>query len=163
MALTSSGEIKRAIVAHLRSSVPLKTALVGGIHEGFAPNKASYPILTYQLVYAPIVRTWGSQGYYAGIDIRVFGEQSVEANNIDALVLNLLDDAPLSVTGQSTLLCHRVADFGSPDVDDEGRKIYMVGSTYEVWTSQPDVGMPAQGVVASLIDNTPVVHSPTIS
>lgn len=163
MALTSSGEIKRAIVTRLRSSTSLKTAVVGGFHEGFAPRRAEYPILTYQLVYAPIVRTWGSQGYYAGIDIRVFGEQSVEANNIDALVLNLLDDAPLSVTGQSTLLCHRVADFGSPDVDDEGRKIYMVGSTYEVWTSQPDVGMPTQDVVVPVIGNIPVVHTPTIS
>jgi hypothetical protein len=48
-----------------------------------------------------------------------------------------LDDASLEVDGQSTLLCHRIADFGGQDVDDEGRKIYMVGGTHEVWTDQP--------------------------
>lgn len=137
MALTSTANIKQALVARLRTSAPLKAALAGGIHEAFAPKKVDYPLLAYQLIYAPIRRTWGADSYISGFDIKIFGEDSVEANNIDALVLNLLDDAPLGVTGQTTLLCHRVADFGSPDVDDEGRKIYMVGSTYEIWTDQP--------------------------
>jgi hypothetical protein len=135
--LSSTAPIKRAIVAHLRKSAALKAALVGGIHEGFAPEKADLPFLTYQLIYAPIRRDWGSQQYISGFDLRVFSGESVEANNIDTLVLTVLDDAALDVDGQSTLLCHRVADFASPDVDEEGRKIYMVGSTYEVWTDQP--------------------------
>ncbi len=135
--LSSTAPIKRALVAHLRKAQALKAALAGGIHEGFAPEKADYPFLTYQLIYAPIRRQWGAQQYLSGFDLRVFSDESVEANNIDGLVLLVLDDASLEVDGQSTLLCHRVADFGGQDVDDEGRKIYMVGGTYEVWTDQP--------------------------
>lgn len=135
--LSSTAPIKRAIVAHLRRSAALKAALAGGFHEGFAPEKADYPFLTYQLIYAPIARDWGAQQYVAGFDIRIFSSESVEANNIDALVLTVLDDAALDIDGQSTLLCHRVADLASQDVDDEGRKIYMVGGTHEVWTDQP--------------------------
>lgn len=135
--LTTTAAIKRAIVVRLRSNATLRAVLSGGIHEGFAPEKASYPFLVYQLIYAPIARFWGSQMYVAGFDIRVFSEDSVGANNADALVLNVLDDAALVVDGQTTLLCQRTADLASPDVDDEGRKIYMVGGTYEVWTDQP--------------------------
>lgn len=136
--VSSSAPIKRALVVHLRMSAALKAALSGGIHEGFAPEKVAYPFLTYQLIYSPIVRQWGSQQYISGFDIRIFSGDSVEANNIDALVLAVLDDAALDVDGQSTLLCHRVADFSVPDVDEEGRKVYVVGATYEVWTDQPD-------------------------
>jgi hypothetical protein len=135
--LSSTAPIKRAIVAHLRKSAALKAALGGGIHEGFAPEKAEYPFLTYQLIYAPIRRQWGAQQYISGFDLRIFSDDSVEANNLDALVLTVLDDAALEVDGQSTLLCHRVADLASQDVDEEGRKIYMVGGTHEVWTDQP--------------------------
>lgn len=135
--LSSTAPIKRALVSFLRSSAALKAALAGGIHEGFAPEKAEYPFLTYQLIYAPIRRQWGAQQYIAGFDLRVFSKESVEANNIDTLVLTVLDDASLNVDGQDTLLCQRVADFAGQDVDDEGRKIYMVGGTVEVWTDQP--------------------------
>lgn len=135
--VTSSAPIKRALVVQLRMSAALKAVLRGGIHEGFAPEKADYPFLTYQLIYSPIRRQWGAQQYISGFDIRIFSGDSVEANNIDALVLAVLDDAALDVDGQSTLLCHRVADFSVPDVDEEGRKVYVVGGTYEVWTDQP--------------------------
>lgn len=136
MALSTSAPIRRALVATLRSSASLKAALTGGIHEGFAPMKADYPFLTYQLIYAPIRRQWGSQQYLAGFDVRVFHGNSVDANDIDALVLAALDDAALSIDGQSTLLCHRVADYSAQDVDEEGRKIYVVGGSYEIWSDQ---------------------------
>jgi hypothetical protein len=136
--ITSTAAIRRALVQHLRLSAALKASLSGGIHEGFAPAKADYPFLTYDLVYSPIRRQWGSQQYLSGFDIRVFSDDSVVASNIDALVLTVLDDAPLVVAGQSTLLCHRIADLVGPDEDEEGRKVYMVGGTYEVWTDQSD-------------------------
>jgi hypothetical protein len=135
--VSSSAPIKRALVQQLRSSAALKAEIPGGIHEGFAPDRAQYPFLTYQLVYAPIRRQWGSQQYITGFDLRIFSGDSVEANNVDALVLDVLNDAALVVDGQTTLLCHRVADFSVPDVDEEGRKVYIVGGTYEVWTDLP--------------------------
>jgi hypothetical protein len=133
----SSTPIKQAIVRRLRSNASVKAALPGGMHEGFAPEKVAYPFLVYQLIYAPIRRLWGSQQYIAGLDIRIYSDDSVVASNVDTLVLNQLDDAALVIDGQSTLLCHRVADYSGPDVDEEGRKISMVGGTYEVWTDQP--------------------------
>jgi len=138
LAQTSTAAIRQALVHHLRLSAALKAAITGGIHDGFAPAKADYPFLTYDMVYSPIRRQWGSQQYISGFDIRVFSDDSVVASNIDALVLTVLNDAPLVVAGQSTLLCHRIADLEGPDVDNEGRKVYVVGGTYEVWTDQPD-------------------------
>lgn len=135
--VTTTGPIKQAFVARIRRNATVKAALVGGIHEGFAPQKVEYPFLTYELIYSPIRRTWGSQMYIAGIDTRIFAANPVDANNVDLLVLNELDDAALVIDGQSTLLCQRVADFSSPDVDEMGQKIYMVGGSYEIWTDQP--------------------------
>lgn len=133
----STAGIKQAFVARLRSNATIRATLVGGIHEGFAPAKGSYPFLTWNLIYAPIRRSWGSQMYIVGIDTQIFASNSVDANNVDALVLNELDDAALAIDGQSTLLCQRIADYSGPDVDDEGNKVYMVGGSYEIWTDQP--------------------------
>lgn len=136
MSVTSSAAIKRAIVAQLRTNTDLKTALSGGIHEGFAPKKAPYPLLVYNMVYSPYDYLWDSVIIVGGFDINIWSYSSVDANNIDALVLSTLNDAHLSTEGQTTLICRRTADLGSQDVDEEGRKLYMVGGTYEVWTDQ---------------------------
>lgn len=136
MPITTSSAIKRALVSELRGNATLKAALTGGIHEGFAPKKAPYPLLIYTMVYSPYDYLWGSVVIVGGVDINVWGYSSVDANNIDALVMSTLDDAQLSTEGQTTLICRRVADLGSQDVDEEGRKLYMVGGTYEIWTDQ---------------------------
>lgn len=137
MTLTTSAPIKQAIVQKLRANTSLHGQLVGGIHEGFAPSKVKYPCLIYQLIYDPLTYTWGSMLHMAGFDLKIFHTDSVAANNLDALVLTTMNDASLSVTGQTTLFARRVADLSFPDVDDEGKKVYMVGGTYEVWTDQP--------------------------
>jgi hypothetical protein len=74
---------------------------------------------------------------YVGFDVFVWAENSVDANNVDALAAAALHDASLSVAGQSTLICRRTSDISSVDVDEEGKRIYQVGGTYEVWTDQP--------------------------
>ncbi len=136
MTVTTSAPIKRALVAQLRTSTALKAALPGGIHEGFAPEKAPYPILIYNMAYSPYDYIWGSVMIVGGVDLNIWSYSSVDANNIDALVMQTLNDAQLSVDGQTTLICRRVADLSSQDTDEEGRKLYMVGGTYEVWTDQ---------------------------
>jgi len=108
------------------------------LHEGFAPEKIPYPFVTYQpFPTTPRAFTWGSVMLIARYDVKVFSKNSVEADNLDALIAAVLDGADLPVAGQSTLICRRVADLRSPDTDEEGQKIYMVGGTYEVWTDQP--------------------------
>jgi hypothetical protein len=51
-------------------------------------------------------------------------------------VAETLDEAPLEVTGQQTLICHRVADIRLVDSDEEGHRIYRIGGSYEIMTDQ---------------------------
>lgn len=135
---TTSAAIKQSIVAALRGNATLKAALTGGIHEGFAPARVqTYPLLTYNLVAAPYADDWGSRMIVALVDVFIHAENPVVANNVDQLVLNVLDGATLSVTGQTNLICTRVADETAPPSESaEGRKFYQVGGSYEVWTDQ---------------------------
>lgn len=128
--------LKQALVRTLRASATLKAALTGDIHEGFAPPKTRMPFLTYNIHYATSWYQWGSMVMEVGVDIFVFAENSVDADNIDALVFSTLQDAKLEVSGQSTLICRRVSSMSLPDSNEEGKKIYQVGGIYEIWTDQ---------------------------
>ena len=129
--------VRQALVQRLRSDAVLKAAIPGDIHEGFAPVGTARPFITYQVVYAPIDYLWGSAVTEVGIQVFVFSENSVDAHNIDALVLADLHDADLAVAGQSTLICRRSSSTTLTGEDDEGKKIYQVGGTYEIWVDQP--------------------------
>ena len=135
---TTSAPIKRGVVQHARANAPLKAALIGGIYEGFAPAKARYPLMVYNLVVAPYADLWGSRVIVALMDLMVYAVKGVDANNVDQLILDAFDGSQFSVDGQVTLICRRVADIpGGPDVDSEGKKIYQIGGSYEIWTDQP--------------------------
>ena len=137
MAYATSAPIKRAVVQKLRASPSLVSAIAGGIHEGIAPRKIRYPFIVYQLVSSPYHYNWTGVVIETLIDVSVFAENPVDANNIDALIAGALDEAALSVDGQDTLLCRRVADLPTgPDIDSEGKRIYQVGGSYSVWTNQ---------------------------
>lgn len=134
---SSSSAIKRGIVRNARANALLKAGIPGGIHEGFAPEKTRYPFAVYNVLAAPYADLWGSRLIVARVDILVFAETGVDANNVDQLVLDAFDGAQLSVDGQETLICRRTSDIpGGPDVDSEGKKIYQIGGTYEIWTDQ---------------------------
>ena len=124
----------------MRNDVPIKTAAVGGFHQGYAPLNTKYPFVAHNLVSAPLVRTWGGTNedvmILASYDISVWGENSVEAENLDMLIAELFDEQDLTVDGQSTLIVRRVADLESEDTGEEGQKIYRVGGTYAIWTTQ---------------------------
>jgi len=96
------------------------------------------PFLTYHIAWAPYTYTWDEGALQkVGIDIFAVAENGVDAGNIDALVLTRLHNAGLSVTGQTTLICRRVADVVVPPyVSEEGKRIHQVGGTYEIWTDQ---------------------------
>jgi len=134
---TTVAPIKRALVAEMRSNLTLKSAAKGGFHEGFAAEKVDYPFVVYNHVPTPYEYDWTSVMIPATFDVFVFHWNPVEANNLDALVVATLHDADLAVDGQTTLYCRRVADLSSTDVDEEGKKIYQVGGTYQIWTDQP--------------------------
>lgn len=148
--LTTSSPIKRAFVATLRANNALTSASnvapehrgLSGFYEGVAPRKVGYPFLSYNLVAAPYVYDWSGLMLQTAIDAFILSDNSVEANNLDGLVLTTLQDVDLmdilspGETEQTTLICRRVADLSSDDVDEEGKKIYQVGGTYSIWTQQ---------------------------
>jgi hypothetical protein len=136
--VTSSAAIKRGIVRHARANAPLKAAIPGGIHEGFAPEKVRYPFMVYNLLAAPYGDVWGHRLIVARVDISAFAENGVDASNVDQLILDAFDGSQFTVDGQTTLICRRTSDLpGGPDTDSEGKKIYQIGGTYEIWTDQP--------------------------
>jgi hypothetical protein len=71
------------------------------------------------------------------VDMLSFAENGVDASNVDQLILNAFDGAQITVDGQTTLICRRISDIpGGPEVDSEGKKIYQIGGSYEIWTDQ---------------------------
>lgn len=149
MTLTTSAPIKQAFVATLRANNALRTAdpprhrALTGFYDGLAPRKTEYPFEVHNLVAAPYEYDWTGLMILSAMDSFIFSDQSVEANNLDALVWNTLQDVDLmsiltiGVTEQTTLICRRIADLSSDDTDEEGKKIYQVGGTYLIWTDQP--------------------------
>ena len=137
MAVPTPLPIKRGLVRRLRQTPP-GAAATGGIHQTFAPQKAKYPFITYSLVTAPSDWTWGATEIHAMFDVFAWSENAVEAENLDALIANALDGAPLECGEQRTLMCRRVgATPTGPTTDGTGRRLYQIGGTYAVWTDTP--------------------------
>ncbi len=137
MATSTVAPVKRAVVQKLRASPSYMSAIAGGIHEGIAPRKVKYPFSVYQIVASSYEYDWTGMMIKALMDISTYAVNPVDANNIDALICAALNEAELSVDGQTSLLCRRVADLPTgPDVDSEGKRIYQVGGTYSIWTDQ---------------------------
>jgi hypothetical protein len=139
-AAPTSGPLKEALVSALRANSPIKTAAVGGFHEGYKNESEidfSKTFVTYQLVDAPIFRTWGSATLAALFDIVVNGTDPVKVNSLDTLITELLDGSSLSVTGLTTLIVQREEELPlPPEPTAEGKKVYRNGATYSVWVDK---------------------------
>lgn len=134
---TPSWPITAAIVTTLRSNTSLKDAATGGIHEGVALSGSIPPLILYTVTYAP--RSYDFSQHVMvmlGLDMWAYATNQVDARNIDTLIYQTLQDAPLTVSGQSILYLRRTADLESADVDEAGRKYYQTGGSYEVWSDQ---------------------------
>jgi len=133
----TSQNIWRALVAQIRTNAALKSALTGDIWEGIAADKVDYPHAVWTAVVPGVKEdTWNSRMYVSLGDVVIVSRSSVEASNLDQLVSETLDEASIPVIGQQTLICHRVGDIRVADRDEEGRRVYRVGGSYEIWTSQ---------------------------
>lgn len=126
-------QIEQAFVARVRASPSY--ADLSGIYEGFAPEKATYPFATYSNVSSPYDYNWGDVTLVATFDLFVFSRNKVEADNLDQAITAWVSDKDLTVTGQRTLICRRMATVPMPpDIDAEGHKVYQVGGTYLIET-----------------------------
>jgi len=137
MAYSSSSPILRALVQRIRANAALRASLVGGIHEGFSPEPiATFPMAIYVPVAMSYEETWTSRAIVSLFDVTIYSRDQVQASNLDQSMLEQLDGAVLVPDGQTSLICRRVNDLRNTDVDEEGQKVYGVGGSYEIWTSQ---------------------------
>ena len=133
----TSATVIQAVVQAVRANSSLYASLIGGIHEGFAPEKIIYPMATFTPVAMPYEDQWGSRIIVTVLDILIVSRNVVEAGNLDVSMAETLDGAQLTPSGQTSLICRRINDLRlAPDVDEEGQKVYAVGGTYEIWTGQ---------------------------
>ena len=138
MAVPTPSPIKQGLVRRLRET-PAGAAAIGGIHQTFAPDKAKYPFITYNLVTAPYRFTWGATEIRSLFDVFAWSENSVEAENLDALIAAALHNASLDVGEQRLLQCRRMgATPTGPTTDGTGRRIYQIGGSYAIWTDHLD-------------------------
>ena len=134
---STSASVFQALVQAVRANSTLYASLKGGIHEGFAPEKIEYPMASYTPVTMPYEDQWGARTIVVVVDVVVVSRSVVEASTLDGSMADTLDGASLTPPGQTSLICRRINDLRlAPDVDEEGRKVYAVGGTYEIWTDQ---------------------------
>jgi hypothetical protein len=142
---TGIAPIKQALVATLRDITDLKSAVGSeGFHEGTAIHGTPMPYILHSLIYSrrDYATFGGGPMIKATFDIEVVHPNSVEAGNLDLLILQGLTEEAFAAnledtgSGQTTLLCRRVLDLSSDDVSDEGKKLYRIGGSYEIWTDQ---------------------------
>lgn len=135
--VATSAAVFQALVQAVRANSSLYASLKGGMHEGFSPEKVEYPMATYTPVTMPYEDQWGKRTIITVVDVSIISRNQVEAGNLDQSMAETLDGASLTPSGQTSLICRRIADLRlAPDVDEEGLKVYGVGGTYEVWTDQ---------------------------
>ena len=142
MATTGLAPVKQALVRALRDNLDLKS-MVGadGINEGISPRESAYPYIVYSVTHS--YREWDSTNatMVTDVDVWSFSDDQVQAHTLDQLVADALEDKVLNFTGvdteQYSLLCRRIGDLSSLDVDGAGHRIYQMGGIYRIWTDQP--------------------------
>lgn len=151
MEANTAWPIKQGVVRRIRSGqAPEWPALRGGIHQGFAPRDKPYPLVTYLVPTEPVVldngtvSSEGTQEIRATVDVDAWSRSSVEAETLDSLIAGLFasrftPELDALVDGQTVYHLQRIgASPGSgPQVDDEGRRYFRAGSTFEIWTVRP--------------------------
>ena len=147
--LITTGPIKQALVQKLRANSSIKSAAVGGIHEGLnASDRILYPYVVFSLAWAPYDFSWGDVALEMGFDIVVRGTDPVAVNSLDALITAELHDSSLTVTEPgtesdpdpvllTTLILRRMAELPlSPVRNTEGKRVFQNGGTYEMSLAQ---------------------------
>lgn len=75
------------------------------------------------------------------VDVYSVSDSQVGAHTLDQLVADSLEDKVLDLgaSGQTSLLCRRIGDLSSVDVDGAGLRIYQMCGIYRIWTDQKRV------------------------
>ena len=129
--------VRQALVRALRSNLVLKDELPGDWSEGVAPVSTPFPRGVFQLHYSPLEYDWSGFVSICGIDVGVFAKTQDQAASLDQLVFATLQDAVLSVAGQTSLTCRRVSSFSLVDPAPDGTEtVWEQGGIYSVLAPQ---------------------------
>ena len=128
--------IRQALIRQLRSNLVLAEGLPGDWSEGFAPQKTPYPLGVVYLHYAPSVPDTTGRVIFVGAGVVIFAKDPGVAASLYQLAFTSLQDARLTMTGQTSLQCRQVSDISLTDVDSEGKAVYQVGGVFEVRVAQ---------------------------
>lgn len=139
---TGVAPVKQALVRALRANVALK-ALVGsdGINEGTEPRDSGYPYIVYSLTHTYREYDGTNVSLVTDVDVWSISDDQIQAHTLDQLVSDALEEKVLDFSGittqQSSLLCRRIGDLSSLDIDGAGNRIFQMGGIYRIWTDQP--------------------------
>lgn len=128
--------VRQAFIRHLRSNLVLAEGLLGDWSEGFAPEGTAFPRGTISLQYAPSAYDWSGRVAFIGVTVMVYSKDSGQAASLYQLAFTSLQDAKLTLAGQTSLQCRQTSDIALQDVDAEGKAIYQTGGVFEVRVAQ---------------------------
>jgi hypothetical protein len=130
--------VRQAVVRALRANLVLADQMPEDRdwNEGSSPQGTPFPHGVYSLAYGPPEYDWTGVVHLIGVDVVVYSTDQGEAASLDQLVFITLQDARLAVTGLTTLSCRRIGIISLTDADATGRKVYVLGGTYQLRVSQ---------------------------
>jgi len=128
--------VRQALLRQLRSNLVLEAGLLGDWSQGFAPQGTKYPLGVLSLHYDPSFYDWTGRTVILGVDVLIFSKKQDEAASLYSLAFTSLQDAKLTLTGQTSLSCRQTSDISLQDVDTEGKAVYEVGGIFEVRVAQ---------------------------
>lgn len=145
--------VRQALVRQLRSNLILEDGLPGGWSEGVAPPDTVFPRGVYQLHYSPFEYDWTGFVSISGVDVTVFAKSQGEAASLNQLVFTSLQDARLSVAGQTSLTCRRVSTYSmvEPAPGPGTDTVFQEGGIYSILVPQSN---PVNRTIAVTLDST---------
>lgn len=145
--------VRQALVRRLRSNLVLEDGLPGDWSEGVAPGDTPFPRGIFQLQYLPIEYDWTGFVALCGVVVTVFSDQDEgEAASLDQLVFTTLQDARLSVAGQTSLTCRRVSTLSLVEAAPDGTQtVWQKGGVYAVLAPQSN---PSQRTLTGTLTST---------
>lgn len=143
--------IRQALIRQLRSNLVLAEGLLGDWSSGQAPQGTKYPRGVISLHYAPSLYDWTGRVVPVGVDVLIWADDEAQASSLYQLAFTTLQDARLTMAGQTSLSCRATSDISLPDVNEEGKSVYSVGGVFEIKVAQSN---PALGTFVFTLDAT---------
>lgn len=113
---------------------------VTGVHMDVAPDDATYPFVTFSLVTAPDIYTFGTRAWIDGMwQVRAWDDRPSTARvaSIAERVDELLTDVALSVTGHRAIVVRRMETLPTvPEIDRSGLHVRSAGARYQVGVTE---------------------------